>query len=146
MPKFPRKRLMPLRHKSLERAIPRTHIRLSGAAYCNRRTGWVDLEGGRFVNLFNTRGEMFGTKQEKTDLPDLQVIQNEWSRRVGLNHRPADYESAALPLSYAGLRGDEKRNLGRKNSISVMRMLIQHLVKVIPLRERPVNFPKGFSG
>ena len=26
-----------------------------------------------------------------------------WSRRVGLNHRPADYESAALPLSYAGL-------------------------------------------
>ena len=26
----------------------------------------------------------------------------EWSRRVGLNHRPADYESAALPLSYAG--------------------------------------------
>ena len=26
----------------------------------------------------------------------------DWSRRVGLNHRPADYESAALPLSYAG--------------------------------------------
>jgi hypothetical protein len=26
-----------------------------------------------------------------------------WSRRVGLNHRPADYESAALPLSYAGI-------------------------------------------
>ena len=29
----------------------------------------------------------------------------EWSRRVGLNHRPADYESAALPLSYAGSIG-----------------------------------------
>lgn len=26
-----------------------------------------------------------------------------WSRRVGLNHRPAVYETAALPLSYAGL-------------------------------------------
>src|SRR3972149_6026603 len=25
-----------------------------------------------------------------------------WSRRSGLNRRPADYESAALPLSYAG--------------------------------------------
>jgi len=26
----------------------------------------------------------------------------QWSRRVDLNHRPADYESAALPLSYTG--------------------------------------------
>ncbi len=26
-----------------------------------------------------------------------------WSRRSGLNRRPADYESAALPLSYAGV-------------------------------------------
>jgi hypothetical protein len=25
-----------------------------------------------------------------------------WSRRGGLNSRPTDYESAALPLSYAG--------------------------------------------
>jgi hypothetical protein len=28
-----------------------------------------------------------------------------WSRRWDLNPRPADYESAALPLSYAGLEG-----------------------------------------
>ena len=28
-----------------------------------------------------------------------------WSRRSGLNRRPADYESAALPLSYAGRAG-----------------------------------------
>jgi hypothetical protein len=27
---------------------------------------------------------------------------HDWSRRSGLNRRPADYESAALPLSYAG--------------------------------------------
>ena len=31
-----------------------------------------------------------------------------WSRRVGLNHRPADYESAALPLSYAGSKKEEE--------------------------------------
>src|SRR5438552_1464327 len=30
-----------------------------------------------------------------------------WSRRSGLNRGPADYESAALPLSYAG---DVRRN------------------------------------
>src|ERR1700681_785945 len=29
-----------------------------------------------------------------------------WSRRSDLNRRPADYESAALPLSYVGLNGD----------------------------------------
>ena len=28
--------------------------------------------------------------------------QEDWSRRVDLNHRPSDYESLALPLSYAG--------------------------------------------
>ena len=28
----------------------------------------------------------------------------DWSRRSGLNRGPADYESAALPLSYAGIR------------------------------------------
>ena len=28
---------------------------------------------------------------------------NSWSRQGGSNPRPADYESAALPLSYAGL-------------------------------------------
>ena len=32
-------------------------------------------------------------------------IKTSWSRRSGLNRRPADYESAALPLSYAGARG-----------------------------------------
>jgi hypothetical protein len=32
-----------------------------------------------------------------------------WSRRSGLNRRPADYESAALPLSYAGQAGSVKQ-------------------------------------
>ena len=61
-----------------------------------------------FVNLFDTPCEevwcQVGTKQEIAAAPNPQGIENEWSRRVGLNHRPADYESAALPLSYAGLR------------------------------------------
>jgi hypothetical protein len=32
-----------------------------------------------------------------------------WSRQGDLNPRPADYESAALPLSYAGPGRDGKR-------------------------------------
>jgi hypothetical protein len=32
---------------------------------------------------------------------------------VGLNHRPADYESAALPLSYAGSKSRKERNRAR---------------------------------
>jgi len=33
-----------------------------------------------------------------------QVVDFNWSRRVGLNHRPTVYETVALPLSYAGSR------------------------------------------
>ena len=40
-----------------------------------------------------------GTDEEK----NKESVQKEWSRRVDLNHRPSDYESLALPLSYAGL-------------------------------------------
>ena len=37
-------------------------------------------------------------------LGDLcNIVQEDWSRRVGLNHRPTVYETVALPLSYAGL-------------------------------------------
>ena len=32
----------------------------------------------------------------------LEVVDSQWSRRADLNRRPADYESAALPLSYVG--------------------------------------------
>ena len=47
-----------------------------------------------------------GSKTDLQKIIDSKVIDNKWSRRVGLNHRPADYESAALPLSYAGISGD----------------------------------------
>src|SRR5438105_41905 len=33
---------------------------------------------------------------------ESEVRDSEWSRRRDLNPRPADYESAALPLSYTG--------------------------------------------
>jgi len=36
------------------------------------------------------------------DGAELEVRDSEWSRRRDLNPRPADYESAALPLSYTG--------------------------------------------
>ena len=36
----------------------------------------------------------------------LRYYRNHWSRRSDLNRGPADYESAALPLSYAGLFRD----------------------------------------
>jgi integrase len=36
-----------------------------------------------------------------------------WSRRSGLNRGPADYESAALPLSYAGVGRVRSRPIGR---------------------------------
>ena len=34
---------------------------------------------------------------------DPEVLDWEWSRGRDLNPRPADYESAALPLSYPGI-------------------------------------------
>ena len=35
--------------------------------------------------------------------PLSQVFENKWSPRTDLNRQPADYKSAALPLSYVGL-------------------------------------------
>src|SRR2546427_10158293 len=35
-----------------------------------------------------------------------------WSRRPGLNRRPTDYESVALPLSYVGARIDRRSCTG----------------------------------
>lgn len=31
-----------------------------------------------------------------------RVLENNWSPRTDLNRQPADYKSAALPLSYVG--------------------------------------------
>jgi hypothetical protein len=42
-----------------------------------------------------------GAISKNVELTDAEVREN-WSRRRDLNPRPADYESAALPLSYTG--------------------------------------------
>ena len=53
-----------------------------------------------------TEGATTGSSGESRDESDSETPMpqgEKWSRREDLNFRPADYESAALPLSYAGL-------------------------------------------
>jgi integrase len=54
-------------------------------------------------------GHNTGTVAELEKTIEVEAVEevsekegDSWSRRSGLNRRPADYESAALPLSYAG--------------------------------------------
>ncbi len=52
-----------------------------------------------------TSSNLYATTEEEPER-DGSVSSGEfWSRRRDLNPRPADYESAALPLSYTGARG-----------------------------------------
>ena len=46
----------------------------------------------------------------------VAVGEKEWSRRSDLNRGPADYESAALPLSYAGVGRSRSRRTGERGS------------------------------
>ena len=39
-------------------------------------------------------------------MEDLDWGIEKWSRRSGLNRRPVDYESTALPLCYAGNKSE----------------------------------------
>src|SRR5574341_1149592 len=73
---------------------------------------WIPDAGANFVNQLD-----LGTKSwhqapnqaptERVPLYERPISKRKfkWSRRSGLNRRPADYESAALPLSYAGAAG-----------------------------------------
>jgi Phage integrase family len=47
------------------------------------------------------------TGEDATEKGREATIEENWSRRRDLNPRPADYESAALPLSYTGA-GDSR--------------------------------------
>src|ERR1700761_3926609 len=48
-------------------------------------------------------------------------VGKEWSREWELNPRPADYESAALPLSYLGLAGSAgARRTRTESSVSTL--------------------------
>ena len=63
---------------------------------------------------------------------------------MGLNHRPADYESAALPLSYAGFGGMylcqflARSVWGRQDSLLADPLLTP--TNFIPSRRPTVNF------
>ena len=74
----------------------------------------VDLYGhlvpGANRNAVDRLAEATGRNLSATDEEarerDREVTPDEdWSRRRDLNPRPADYESAALPLSYTGAGG-----------------------------------------
>jgi hypothetical protein len=53
--------------------------------------------------LADATGRNLAASDEEIRERDLGVTREEdWSRRRDLNPRPADYESAALPLSYTG--------------------------------------------
>jgi hypothetical protein len=52
---------------------------------------------------FNSIIDSLSANKIKRGYPGGITSQYHWSRRWDSNPRPADYESAALPLSYAGL-------------------------------------------
>ena len=113
---LPRFRLYDLRHTFL------THLLSQGApiTYVAAQLGhakptttltyyahWLPSGDKRYIDrleaLRTARAEASGSNvvaaQERRD---SEVRDSEWSRRRDLNPRPADYESAALPLSYTG--------------------------------------------
>jgi integrase len=78
---------------------------------------WIPSRGQRWVEVLDRRDDLKATAEALlSDLEpkvepnrpfggrdDVEVIDSEWSRGRDLNPRPADYESAALPLSYPGI-------------------------------------------
>jgi len=68
---------------------------------------------------------MLDRLEEPTGSRVVAVGRKTWSRRSDLNRGPADYESAALPLSYAGVgRGRFRRN--RRTRIVTERPVRRH--------------------
>ena len=68
---------------------------------------WLPSGDSRLMDTLDdpgfTDGDQMVTKSNLEEDRSSQVVGSKWSRREDLNFRPADYESAALPLSYAGL-------------------------------------------
>ena len=59
-----------------------------------------------------TNCNLYATDEEAREEKREVSSEEDWSRRWDLNPRPADYESAALPLSYTGLsRTYERRRV-----------------------------------
>ena len=102
--KIPKRRLYDLRHSFAS-------LRLADGApltYISHQLGHSSPETtlryyARWIPDTKYFGTKSGTKGHIEEEQSSQVIGTKWSRREDLNFRPADYESAALPLSYAGL-------------------------------------------
>jgi hypothetical protein len=73
------------------------------------------------------------------------MLQEIWSRERELNSRPADYESAALPLSYLGLSITyrlPRSNLRSFGIISLAPLACRALVSFLP-QESPHDNPSS---
>ena len=57
-----------------------------------------------------------GAERRRDARKDVREAGEKWSREWELNPRPADYESAALPLSYLGSAGSAGERRTRINS------------------------------
>jgi hypothetical protein len=70
-----------------------------------QKAGWVTVSSltkeGNYLPLAKERRRDLVSGLRKEGIP----VERTWSRRGELNSRPADYESAALPLSYVGSVG-----------------------------------------
>jgi len=64
---------------------------------------WLPSGDKRYIDRLEAFRIASGSKVvAASDERESEVRDSEWSRRRDLNPRPADYESAALPLSYTG--------------------------------------------
>jgi hypothetical protein len=69
-------------------------------AQSTERIGLREGDGARWRLVRRELGES-GSREEGSS-QDMSFFLEFWSREWELNPRPADYESAALPLSYLG--------------------------------------------
>ena len=95
---------------------------------------WIPSKGERWIEVLDRRDDL--KRAAEALLADLepklepngpfgpggdpQVPDSEWSRGRDLNPRPADYESAALPLSYPGDAGHAGRGCRTREAYGTM--------------------------